>query len=57
MSPRPFSRSINVAVLLLICAVILSARVWFNHVKTEAAPPATEVETPIQHPDTLPPVW
>ena len=57
MSPRPFSRSINVAVLLLICAVILSARVWLNHVKTEAASPAAEVETSTQQPGTLPPVW
>jgi hypothetical protein len=58
MTPRPLSRPIHLALVLVVCAVILSARFFLSHATVETAPPpAAAVEIPIEHPDELPPLW
>jgi hypothetical protein len=57
MTPRSLSRPINLAFVLVVCAVILSARFLLSHATVQTAPSPAAVETPTQHPDELPPVW
>ena len=56
MTPRAFRRPLNLAMVLVICAVILSARLLWGYAHVENAPPVQVIEVP-QHPDELPPVW
>jgi hypothetical protein len=56
MTPRAFRRPLNLAMVLVICAVILSARLLWGYAYVENAPPVQVIEVP-QHPDELPPVW
>jgi hypothetical protein len=57
MTPRPFSRPLNLAFVLVVCAVLLGARFLLNHAPVETAPLHTAVDTPPELPDGLPPVW
>jgi hypothetical protein len=56
MTPRAFCRPLNVALLLVICAVILSARLLLGYAHVESAPRSAPVAASA-HPDDLPPVW
>jgi hypothetical protein len=57
MTPRPFSRPLNLAFVLVVCAVLLGARFLLSHATVETAPLHTVVDTPPELPDGLPPVW
>jgi hypothetical protein len=57
MTPRSLSRPINLALVLVVCAVILSARFLLSHATVKAAPPPAAVATPSEHHDELQPVW
>jgi hypothetical protein len=58
MSPRPPSRSISIAMVLVLCAVVLTARLWLSHAKMEADPSgAGQTDTAPEYPDALPPLW
>ena len=56
MTPQTFRRPLNLALVLVLCAVILSARLLLGYAHVENAPPPPVIEVP-QHPDELPPVW
>ena len=56
MTPRAFRRPLNVALVLALCALILSARLLLGYAHVENAPPPPVIEVP-QHPDELPAVW
>jgi len=56
MTPQAFRRPLNVALVLALCAVILSARLLLGYARVENPPPPAVVEAP-QHPDELPAVW
>jgi hypothetical protein len=56
MTPPAFRRPLNLALVLVLCAVILSARLLLGYAHVENAPPPPVIEVP-QHPDELPPVW
>jgi hypothetical protein len=55
MTPQTFRRPLNLALVLVLCAVILSARLLLGYAHVENAPPP--VAEASQHPDELPPVW
>ena len=56
MTPQAFRRPLNVALVLALCAVILSARLLLGYTHVENPPPPPAAEAPL-HPDELPPVW
>ena len=56
MTPQAFRRPLNVALVLALCAGILSARLLLSYAHVENAPPPPAVEAP-QHPNELPAVW
>ena len=56
MTPQAFRRPLNVALVLALCAVILSARLLLGYVHVENAPPPP-VAGVADHPDELPPLW
>jgi hypothetical protein len=55
MTPPSLYRPISLALVLAICAVILSARLLLSYAHVETALPSAEVES--EHHDELPPVW
>jgi hypothetical protein len=57
VTPPPLSRSINVTVVLLLCAVIVAARLLLSHAQTETGPTPIAAATPVKHPHELLPVW
>jgi hypothetical protein len=56
MTPRALRRPLNLTFVLVLCAVILGARLLLGQAHVENAPPPPAIEAP-QHPDDLPPVW
>jgi hypothetical protein len=55
MTPPSLYRPLSLALVLAICAVILSARLLLSHAHVETAPPPAGVES--ERHDELPPVW
>jgi hypothetical protein len=57
MTPPDQSRPLNLALVLAICAVILSARLLLGYGHVETAAPSAQVESSSERHDDLPPVW
>ncbi len=58
MTPPFHYRLIKLALLLAICAVILSARLLLSYAHhVETVPPSTELGVSSGHQDELPPLW
>jgi hypothetical protein len=57
MAPPTRSRPLSLAIVLLICVAILSARVLLGHTRVEATAPSPDVQSSSEHSGELPPVW
>jgi hypothetical protein len=57
VTPPTQSRPFNLALVLAICAAILSARLFLGYGHVDATPPSAQAETSSEQHDELPPVW